>query len=160
MKQTPVEFLAEQLRQLAHNPNTHLGMGDIRVTQGTIDELEQQAKEMEKENQKHIGQITEKGIIDTIGNCANCGVEFHIHKDVTEYKQETLEESAERFYPPKTTDLICSPKLVRDAFKAGAKWQQEQILDFLYSEITERRDYSASKMCEKVIEFIEQFKNK
>lgn len=41
-----------------------------------------------------------------------------------------------------------------------AKWQQEQILDFLYSEITERRDYSASKMCEKVIEFIEQFKNK
>ena len=34
------------------------------------------------------------------------------------------------------------------------EWQQEQILDFLYSEITERRDYSASKMCYKVIEFI------
>jgi len=45
-------------------------------------------------------------------------------------------------------------------FIAGAKWQQEQILDFLYEEITERRDYSASKMCEKVIEFIEKFKNK
>jgi hypothetical protein len=41
-------------------------------------------------------------------------------------KQETLEEAAERFYPPKTTDLICSPKLVRDAFEEGAKWQQEQ----------------------------------
>ena len=41
-------------------------------------------------------------------------------------KQETLEEAAEKFYPPKTTDLICSPKLVRDSFIAGAKWQQEQ----------------------------------
>jgi hypothetical protein len=40
--------------------------------------------------------------------------------------QETVEEAAERFYPPKTTDLICSPKLVRDAFEAGAKFQQEQ----------------------------------
>lgn len=37
--------------------------------------------------------------------------------------------------------------------------QQEQILDFLYSEITERRDYSASKMCEKVIEFIKNISN-
>ena len=36
----------------------------------------------------------------------------------------------------------------------GAKWEQERILDFLYSEITERRDYSASKMCEVIIEFI------
>jgi hypothetical protein len=43
-------------------------------------------------------------------------------------------------------------------FKKGTEWQQEQILEFLYLEITERRDYSASKMCEKVIEFIEQFK--
>jgi hypothetical protein len=40
------------------------------------------------------------------------------------------------------------------------EWQQEQILDFLYSEITERRDYSASKMCYKVIEFIENIKKK
>ena len=43
---------------------------------------------------------------------------------------------------------------------AGIEETKEQILDFLYSEITERRDYSASKMCEVVIEFIEQFKNK
>jgi hypothetical protein len=45
-------------------------------------------------------------------------------------------------------------------FKEGVGWHAEKILEFLYSEITERRDYSASKMCEKVIEFIEQFKNK
>ena len=38
-----------------------------------------------------------------------------------------LEEAAEKFYPPKTTDLICSPKLVRDSFIAGAKWQQERM---------------------------------
>ena len=49
MKQTAVEWLVEQLRQLAHNPNTHIGMGDIRVTQGHLDQLEEQAKEMEKE---------------------------------------------------------------------------------------------------------------
>ena len=28
-----------------------------------------------------VGDVTHKGVIDTIGNCANCGVEFHIHKD-------------------------------------------------------------------------------
>lgn len=50
-----------------------------------------------------------------------------------ENKQETLEEAAEKFYPPKTTDLMCSPKLVRDSFIAGAKWQQEQNKN-LYSE--------------------------
>ena len=40
--------------------------------------------------------------------------------------KEIIEKAAEKFYPPKTTDLICSPKLVRDSFIAGAKWQQEQ----------------------------------
>ena len=47
--------------------------------------------------------------------------------------KEIIEEAAEKFYPPKTTDLICSPKLVRDSFIAGAKWQQEQNKK-LYSE--------------------------
>ena len=47
--------------------------------------------------------------------------------------KETLEEAAEKFYPPKTTDLICSPKLVRDSFITGAKWQKEQNKN-LYSE--------------------------
>ena len=36
--------------------------------------------------------------------------------------------------------------------------QKDKILDFLYTEITERRDYSASKMCEEVIKFIQQLK--
>ena len=47
-KQTAVEWLIDQLRQLAHNQSTHLGMGDIRVTQGMLDDFEEQAKEMEK----------------------------------------------------------------------------------------------------------------
>ena len=38
-----------------------------------------------------------------------------------------LEEAADKYYPPKTTDLICSPKLVRDAFVEGAKWQAERM---------------------------------
>ena len=41
-----------------------------------------------------------------------------------------------------------------DILNQGVKSEQDRILDFLYSEITERRDYTASKMCEKVIEFI------
>jgi hypothetical protein len=81
-------------------------------------------------------------------------------------KQETLEEVAERNNPviirstPFGSKYEWVPKKERKQFVNGAKWQQERILDFLYEEITERRDYSASKMCEKVIEFIEQFKNK
>ena len=45
-QQTAVGYIISQLRQLAFNENTHLGMGDVRVTQGLIDELEEQAKEM------------------------------------------------------------------------------------------------------------------
>jgi len=72
-------------------------------------------------------------------------------------KQETLEEAALNY----STDMLGTIyEELEKAFAKGAKWQQEQILDFLYSEITERRDYSASKMCEKVVEFIEQFKKK
>jgi hypothetical protein len=77
-----------------------------------------------------------------------------------EPKHETLEEASERI----RKKLIHAPVGIipnfNDGFEQGAKWQKEQILDFLYEEITERRDYSSSKMCEKVIEFIEQFKNK
>ena len=73
-------------------------------------------------------------------------------------KKETFEEVAEKY----NSQFLNKEenKFAKEDFINGAKWQQEQILDFLYSEITERRDYSASKMCEKVIEFIEQFKNK
>lgn len=57
-QQTAVSQLIEQLRQFAHNPKTHLGMGDIRVTQGYLDELEQ-----------GLNQVFEKQILDAI--CAN-----------------------------------------------------------------------------------------
>ena len=66
-------------------------------------------------------------------------------------KEETPKEIAERYYEDEVSI---------NAFINGYKLAQEQIIDFLYSEITERRDYSASKMCEKVIEFIKKFKNK
>jgi hypothetical protein len=52
-------------------------------------------------------------------------------------KQETLEEAAEEFYPPITTDLICSPKLVRDAFIAGANYQAERM----YSDMQEYAEF-------------------
>lgn len=73
-------------------------------------------------------------------------------------KKETLEEAALK-YSKKTNASVFQENHKKD-FLAGAKFQNELILDFLHSEITERRDYSASKMCEKIIEFIEQFKNK
>ena len=70
--------------------------------------------------------------------------------------KETLEEFIENGgYPTGSTQEIWE-----QGVREGAKWQQQQILEFLYLEITERRDYSASKMCEVVIEFIEQFKKK
>lgn len=67
-------------------------------------------------------------------------------------EKQTLELAAEK-YSKKSSASVFQENHKKD-FIAGPKWQQEQILDFLHSEITERRDYSASKMCEKVIEFI------
>ena len=75
-------------------------------------------------------------------------------------KQETLEEVAENFWLNDDSMTDNDRISYVNGFIKGAKWQQEQIIDFLHSEITERRDYSASKMCEKVIEFIKQFKKK
>jgi hypothetical protein len=70
-------------------------------------------------------------------------------------QQEKLEEfiKSQPYYGSCTTEYL-------EGIEVGVEWQKEQILDFLYEEITERRDYSASKMCEKVIEFIEQNKKK
>lgn len=82
-------------------------------------------------------------------------------------KQETIEEASQiegihraSQHNMNRAEAGYNAKWFKRGAIFGAKWQQEQILDFLHSEITERRDYSASKMCEKVIEFIEQFKNK
>lgn len=72
-----------------------------------------------------------------------------------------LEEAAEKFYPPKTTDLICSPKLVRDSFVAGAKWQakrmynEQEVLEILF-EISCNNDTDKEEM----EEWFEQFKKK
>lgn len=76
-------------------------------------------------------------------------------------EKETLEESAEKYaneLPEPYNYGINLDK--KKGFIEGAKWQQEQILQFLYSEIIERRPYSSSKMCEVVIEFIEQLNTK
>ena len=76
--------------------------------------------------------------------------------------EETLEEAALSIIPDRSTAgwIDSFGATERIGFIKGAKWQQEQILQFLYSEITERRPYSSSKMCEEVIKFIEQFKKK
>jgi hypothetical protein len=68
---------------------------------------------------------------------------------------QILEEAAAKY-----SSISFNRQDLYDGFKEGASWQQEQILQFLYSEITERRPYSSSKMCEEVIKFIEQFKKK
>jgi hypothetical protein len=86
--------------------------------------------------------------------------------------KETIEEAAERLLKGKygifiSKDADVKGQLVIDTANAaflsgmneGARWQQEQILQFLYSEIAERRPYSSSRMCEEVIKFIEQNKN-
>ena len=85
-----------------------------------------------------------------------------ITSNTTAYiKQETLEEAAKEFVLSHDFSLLTNPNhLANRCFQYGAKWKQEQILQFLYSELTERRPYSSSKMCEVVIEFIEQLNNK
>ena len=55
---TSIEWLIEELRQLAHNDKHHLGMGDIRITQGMLDEFHEQAKEMyNKEMVRNTNQL-------------------------------------------------------------------------------------------------------
>jgi hypothetical protein len=75
-------------------------------------------------------------------------------------KKETIEEVAENYkiniIKSGRSHRVEYTQQIKLDFIAGTKWQQEQILDFLYSEITERRDYSASKMCEVVIDYIKQ----
>jgi hypothetical protein len=73
-------------------------------------------------------------------------------------KMETAAERYANELPEPYNYGINSDK--KKGFIEGAKWQQEQILQFLYSEIIERRPYSSSKMCEVVIEFIEQLNTK
>lgn len=57
---------------------------DAELPFGKEDAYDSIINEIDKNLKKSIqvGDITEKGIVDTVGNCANCGVEFHIHKKI------------------------------------------------------------------------------
>jgi hypothetical protein len=81
---------------------------------------------------------------------------------ISKFKGETLEEAAERIYPDKTTPgwIDHWSATERRCFIDGAQWSQQEILYFLYEELTERRPYSSSKMCEVVIEFIQKMSKK
>jgi len=79
--QTSVEWLVEELRQLAHNDKHHLGMGDIRITQGMLDDFYEQAKEVHKQEM----------IKFAINYTNDCG-EFLMEKNVYEYYQETFKK--------------------------------------------------------------------
>jgi len=84
-------------------------------------------------------------------------------KRIEEPKQETLEEAAERKYSDKLYPMYGG--LRRDAFKIGAKWQQERS----YSEEDMKKAfefYAERAICDikylddDFTEFIKQFKNK
>jgi len=65
---TAVEWLIDEIRKLSHNENHHLGMGDIRISQGMLDELEEQAKKMEKKQDRAVykrGQRHKKPLKDS-----------------------------------------------------------------------------------------------
>lgn len=90
---TAVEWLIDQLRQLAHNPSTHLGMGDIRVTQGMLDDLEEQAKQMEEQaKQMKKEQIMEAYMKAKLENIDTLGlnvVKNKIINDTEQYYKES-----------------------------------------------------------------------
>lgn len=56
-----------------------------------------------------------------------------------------LELEAEKFYPIKTDDLICSPKLVRHAYIVGAtsKYVEKQKLEFAIKQLKECQKQSS-----------------
>jgi len=58
---TAVEWLIDEIRKLSHNENHHLGMGDIRISQGMLDELEEQAKEKELDKLKEAYSMGRMG---------------------------------------------------------------------------------------------------
>ena len=61
--QTAVECLIKELRQLALNTSHHLGMGDIKLTQGMLDDFEEKYKEIEKVQILDAILLNQKGLI-------------------------------------------------------------------------------------------------
>lgn len=49
MEQTATEWVIEQIRSLVRNPEAHLGMGDVKVTQRFLDGLVEKANELHRE---------------------------------------------------------------------------------------------------------------
>jgi hypothetical protein len=98
-------------------------------------------------------------------NCKDCNKSLEdctCINDTLDMKQETLEELIikEGLYRTSQNNFNqASAGYNAKWFKRGgifaAKLQKERVLDFIYSEMLERRDYSASKMCEVIAEFIE-----
>ncbi len=60
-QQLAVQWLIDEIRKLSHNENHHLGMGDIRISQGMLDELEEQAKEKELDKLKEAYSMGRMG---------------------------------------------------------------------------------------------------
>ena len=83
---TSIEWLIEQLRQLAHNDKHHLGMGDIRITQGMLDDFYEQAKEMHKQEIKNA--FTE-GEFNVHNSKRDEGFEYETSE---QYYQETFKK--------------------------------------------------------------------
>ena len=98
-------------------------------------------------------------------NCKDCNKSLKdctCINDTLDMKQETLEELIikEGLYRTSQNNFNqASAGYNAKWFKRGGifatKLQQERILDFIHSEMLERRDYSASKMCEVIAEFVE-----
>jgi len=49
MEKPAVEWVIEQIRSLANNSETHLGMGDVKVTQKFLDGLLEKARDINRE---------------------------------------------------------------------------------------------------------------
>ena len=113
-QQTAVEWLIEQLRSLSHSLEAHLGMGDIRVTQGMLDELEEKALQMEKE--QSIAELRYKD-----------GTPIRKHNSPKlqaiemEISDEEIEKAADKYVSEDDYNRYL------ECFKQGAKWYREQL---------------------------------
>ena len=169
-KLTAVEWFVEQLRSLAHDANTHLGMGDVRVTQGYIDELEEQAKQMEKEQVElkyKDGTPMRKYNSPKLQELEQINQDNPVTRGSTAlvYKQETLEEAAEKYslelLEAKTIDPH-EKTWIKSMFIHIVKWQQERMLKFILDEDnhTEGELGNSCIDVQTLVHFIEQFKKK
>jgi hypothetical protein len=126
-QQTAVEWLIEQLRSLSHSLEAHLGMGDIRVTQGMLDELEEKALQMEKE--QSIAELRYKD-----------GTPIRKHNSPKlqaiemEISDEEIEKAAQETYPVKEEDSMSMPTRFdldqynrQIGFVAGIMWYRKQL---------------------------------